>query len=465
MRQRDNSGRFTKGAPAPDGINIQNSMTQLVQSAFAQTNLTSFLPALTNNIYAPLSINWTLLMYMYKTHGIIQTAIEVPVLDALRGGLVLKSDELGADELKDLEDALEKLGILDTVGTAKVWARLFGGGALVINTEADPMTPLGDDEFAPGKKVEFYAANRWEVSSPHRIAEFYNFYGRNIHHSRVLTMIGKEAPYILRWQLAGWGMSEIERMLEPFNQYIRTVNVIYELLEEAKIDVYKLENFNAQLASSAGTQLTERRVQLMNQLKNFNRAIVMDMKDDFAQKQLTFSGLAEMMKEARIGIASALRMPMTKLFGLSASGMNAGEEDIENYNAMIESEVRQPLRPVIRKILLLMSRAMFGQEFDIAFEFKPLRILSAEQEENVKTQKHNRYTQLYDRGIIDARELAEMSQKDNLVSMEIQAAKGNGDPFPAAPGTEGDGMDDGEGEDEKKDKGESNGKGKDRDRV
>jgi hypothetical protein len=188
----------------------------------------------------------------------------------------------------------------------------------------------------------------------------------------------------------------------------------------------------------------------MNQLKNFNRAIVMDMNDEFQQKQLTFSGLAEMMKEARIGIASALRIPMTKLFGLSASGMNSGEDDIENYNAMVESEVRQPLRKIIRKVLTLMTRAQFGEELQVDFNYKPLRVLGAVEEETIKSQKHNRYLALYDRAIIDSKELAEMEQKDNLLSMEIEAAKGTKDPFPAAPGSEGDGMDG--------DKGDTNGK-------
>ena len=54
--------------------------------------ITSFNPSLAANIYAPLTLMWTNLLYLYTTHGTMQTAIDMPVLDALRGGLELSSD-------------------------------------------------------------------------------------------------------------------------------------------------------------------------------------------------------------------------------------------------------------------------------------------------------------------------------------------------------------------------------------
>lgn len=429
---------------------FQNSMSTLVLAAQAQSNLTSFNPIITNNIYAPITLNWTMLMYMFKTHGVIQTSMEVPVLDALRGGLEFKSKNMDHDDLWELEDEIEKLGVYNVVAEGQTWARLFGGAALIINAPGDPATELTDADLLKADKVEFYACNRWELGASHKLdaahmpgltrsdgsmaaprtSETYLFYGKPLHQSRVLTLMGKNAPYILRWQLAGWGMSEVERMVEPFNQYLRTMNVIYELLNEAKIDVYMLQNFNTQLGSAAGTALTEKRINLMNQLKKFNSAVVMDMNDKFDQKQLTFSGLAEMMKEARIGIAAALRMPLTKLFGLSATGFSSGEDDIENYNAMVESEVRQPLRPTLRRLLEIIMLVKHKRKLDLTFEYRPLRMMSAKDEEEIKTQKHKRIMDLYDRALIDSQEVGQMEQKDKLVSIDIDAAKGLLDPQP-----------------------------------
>lgn len=431
-----------------DNSEIRNSLASVVASAQMQSNLTSFNPIINNNIYAPLSINWQILTYMYKTHGIIQTAIDMPVLDALRGGVDIHSAEMDVDDIKELNDEMEENGILEAVGEAMIWARLYGGGAIIINTDQDPAKPLDSKRIS---RLELYAANRWELTTstgwvpqPNQIdqrgnqqsimgipgiyakenSDYFYFYGMKIHNSRVITVKGKTAPYIIRWQLAGWGMSEVERMVEDFNSYLKTREVLYELLEEAKIDVYQFENLTAQLATQAGTELTKKRVALMNQLKSFQRAIVLDKNDIFEQKQITFSGLAEVMKENRIGIAAALRMPLTKLFGLSAAGFNSGEDDIENYNAMVESEVRSRLRRPIKKVLNLLSMLKFGVELDQRFEFRPLRVLGAVEEEGIKTSKQNRYMTLYDRALISSQELGQITEKEGLVPIETEMSRG-----------------------------------------
>lgn len=393
--------------------------------------LTSLTPMLQNNLYAPVTLMWTNLMYLYKTHGLIQTAIDMPVLDALRGGLDLHSDQLDSEDLGLLEDKMEEDNVLERIGDAFIWARLFGGGALVINTEGDCSEPVGD-EVEDGGKIELYDACRWELQCERRIpkTEEYGYYGKKLHASRVITILGKRAPWLIRAQLSDWGMSEIERMVEDFNLFLRNRNVIYELLEEAKVDIYQLKGFTAQLASSTGTNLTTRRIQAMNQIKNFNNALVMDSEDKYEMKQMSFGGLADMMKENRMGIASALRMPMSKLFGIPSTGQSSGEDDIENYNGMIESEVRGPMKPVLRKVLKLYVKNLFGDDLDINFKFKPLRILSGTDEEAIKTSKSTRYVQLFEHMMINSKELGEMLQKDNLVPIPLEAEEGLLDAHP-----------------------------------
>lgn len=395
-------------------------------SPFGQTPLTSFNPMLQNNVYAPLTIDWTILMYAYKTHGIIQALVDMPVLDALRGGLNIRSKQLSEDEIGLLTDTLEKKGVLDVIGTAQNWTRLFGGGGIIISTDAPIEEPLDFKHLSKDKQVEFYACNRWELMAPWRTAERYNFYGKTIDASHVITMSGKEAPYTLRWQLAGWGMSELERVLEDFNTYIRIKNVIYELLYEAKVDVYKFKDFAAQMLSAEAEQQTNKRMAITNAQKNFNSAILMDKEDEFEQRQISFSGLAEIYRESRIELAASLRIPMRKLFGLSSTGLNAdssGDTDTENYNAMIESEIRRPLRPVIRQVLDVLCISLFGDTYDLDFEFAPLRMMSAKEEEEINTSKFNRMMTLFDRGLIDAPELSELLSKEKLLDSEIELSE------------------------------------------
>lgn len=441
-------------------MHLQNSLTSMVQGVMGQSNLTSFNPMIQNNIYAPLTINFTLLSYFYKTHGIIQTAIDAPVMDALRGGIDIKSDEgeLDEDNVKELHDAIEEQDIISVWTDTGIWQRLFGGGAIIINTGEDPSTPLNLDR--PINHLELYAAARWELQSPSRIAstggvneiktnrmnpweqyaskmtDYYLFYGTKIHNTRVLSLAGKAAPFIIRWQLQGWGMSEVERMVEDFNIYIRTRNVLYDILNEAKVDVYRLNGLADALISDESTAIIQKRIQNTNQLKNFNNALLLDKEDEYETKQLTFSGLAEVMKENRIGIASALRMPISKIFGVAASGFSSGEDDIENYNAMVESEVRQPMKRIIRKTIDLLCLWKFGATFQYHWDYKPMRVMSTMDEEEVKMKKHQRIIDMYDRGLMDSEEVGIAENRASLIEIETKAAQGKLEDFPAPAGAE-----------------------------
>ena len=437
-----------KGLRSGEQAELRNTLSTLVQAAQRQSNLTSFNPIIQNNIMAPLTINWMALTYMYKTHGLLQTAIEVPVLDGLRDGLDITSKEMDEDDIKEVEDYIEEFGVYETMTESMIWARLFGGAAIIINVDQKPELPLNEAKI---KKLELYSCNRWELYAPHilkegnnvnpwdiqyaasRSTDHYIFYGIKIHKSRVITLTGKTAPHIIRWQLQGWGMSEVERMVEDFNMYLKTNNVLYELLNEAKMDVFRFKNFNAQLVSDQGTQQVLNRIAAMNQAKAFNNALAMDMEDEYEQKQITFSGIAEVMLQNRIAIAAAVRMPITKLFGQSATGFNSGEDDIENYNAMVQSEVRSKLRRPLRKVLNLITLFKFGQEMDLSFEFKPLRIIGAQEEENIKTSKQNRILSIYDKALADSAETGKALQAEKLIAADTALAMGILDPHPLTP--------------------------------
>lgn len=180
------------------------------------------------------------------------------------------------------------------------------------------------------------------------------------------------------------------------------------------------------------------RIGTVQQAKNMNNALLLDKNDEYDQKQLTFTGIAEVMRENKMGIASALRMPISKIFGVASSGFSSGEDDIENYNAMVESEVRSHIRKPLRAVIDLIMRFKWGRTYDYKINFKPLRVMSAKDEEDIREKKFNRLVQLYDRGLMDSKEFGEALHKDTLVSVDTKAAEGLLEDYPERPmGSEG----------------------------
>lgn len=420
---------------------ITNSLSDLVAGVRVSTMLTggsdlaSYGTIAYNNNYSLLTLNRIILTYLYTSSGIFQTAIELPTQDALSRGIEIESDQMSPTDIDELLDFMEESGQWSALLSAWNWARLYGGAGLIINTNQEPGEALDYRTLNKGP-LELYDADRWQFDNAHPYAgdydemlygkppELLHLYGQPIHTSRIIKIKGKRAPYYVRRQLRGWGMSEGERMIRDLNLYLKTQNVLYEILDESKIDVYKINGLAQKLLNEAGTSVVTRRIQLANELKNYVNALVLDAKDEYEQKTQTFTGLAEVGKENRIGICSALRMPQTKLFGLSASGFNTGESDLENYNMMVESETRAPMRPIIRELIELNMFHLWGRKAPFRFNFPPLRLLGAKEEQDVKTAQQTRALALYDRGLINSGELGQMLENDSVVTIDTNLTSG-----------------------------------------
>ena len=392
-----------------------------------------------NNRWYLVSNMRQLLSEVYVEHGLIQTLIDVPVDDGLRGGVEIKSKQLSPEEIEALQIYVDREDILDgVIGRALKWNRLYGGAGILIMTDQDPKEPLNIEAIGPDTPLEFRAVDMWELFWDKQGSEgydpeiqehhfdYFNYYAKKIHKSRVMRMKGLIPPSFIRPRLRGWGFSIVEAVVRSFNQYLKANNLSFEVLDEFKVDIFKFKGLANTLLSATGEAQVRKRISIANKQKNYNTAVALDAEDDFTSKQLSFSGLAETMKEIKIGIASDLRMPLTKIFGVSSAGFNSGEDDIEVYNAMVESQVRNKCKYDILKVLEIICQKEYGYvPDDLQITFKPLRVLSAEQEENVKTQKFNRLLAARSAGEIDQKFFINCCNKDNLFSVPCELEEMN----------------------------------------
>ena len=391
-------------------------------------------PMFYNNRYYMITNMRTLLNEMYIEHGIIQTMIDQPVEDGFRGGFKIISSELSNDEIIELEKKIEETEAVEKLIEALKWNRLFGGAGLIINVAGeDPRDDFDIEAVGEGREIEFYSADRWELANnPYiltptltpngqRVKDVnFNYDGIESNPSRVLILRGKPAPSLKRLQLQGWGMSELERLVSPMNKFLKNQNVIYELLDEAKLDVYSIDNYAGSVASGQ-EEAVKKRIMLTNYMKSYLNALILDSEDKFDQKQMSMTGVSEVLREARYDIASAMKMPVTKIFGMSSAGFNSGDDDIENYNSMIERDVRTPAKNIIKTIVRLLCKATFDYiPEDIDIEFESLRIMKETEEEALRTSKYNRFRDLYINGLITKGEFYDLLNQENVIQQELK---------------------------------------------
>lgn len=375
-----------------------------------------------------LTYYWLELTYFYKSNGFIQTAINQIVDDAFRNnGLMIDSKTLSTDELEELKQALIDNGDIEAIMDCIRWGQLYGGGVIIANTEQDYKLPI-DLEDLKDKKLKFLASDRWqckadgvspELCKTFTLCDYINDDNLNnvtIDTSRIGIFTGVKAPYQLKSLLNGWGLSIFESIIPPLTQYLKAMGVTLELLDEAKIDVIKIMDLASTLMSPSGEALIRKRLKLVTDNKNYKSSIAMDSNDDYNQKQINFSGLPQMIEQIQYLVCAALKRPYSKIFGKGSSGFSSGEDDLENYNTIVDSEIRRPATKLIKWVINLRCCQLFGRELpDIVIKWRPLRVMTEKEQAEINNRRLADYIMLLEHQIMTPKQVAQHLTEDNYI--------------------------------------------------
>lgn len=377
--------------------------------------------------------HWVSLTNAYNKNSFLQTAVNQKVEDAFQNdGLIIDSKTLSTDEIEKLRTTMEEEGDFEAIIDCIRWGRLYGGGVIVANTEQDPTKPL-DKKALKGQKLKFLATNRWQCTSqavnPYVADKFIftdnmqesdvldsNAMSQEIDASRVAVFTGNNAPYLTRTILNGWNASIFEGILEPIENLLGGFNVTLELLSEAKIDIFKISNLATTLNSPNGEALIKKRLEIATANKNYKSSLAMDMEDDYQQKQISFGGIPQLLEQLMYIFCGYLRYPVSKLFGKGSSGFSSGEDDLENYNSTVNSEVRIPARRLIHWVVNLRCMQLFGRELpDFKPQWRPLRAMSEKEQAEINSRRLDDYIKLKQANVMTARQIGQKLTEDGYI--------------------------------------------------
>lgn len=386
------------------------------------------------NAYDLITYRWVALTNAYNKNSFLQTAVNQKVEDAFRNdGLIIDTKTLDTEELETLRKTMDEEGDIEAIMDCIRWGRLYGGGCLIANTDQDPKLPL-DEKQLKGRKLKFLATNRWQCSplgiSPDvaktfaftdtmqegMVSQDYVNYYQELDRSRVKTFSGINAPYLTKNILQGWNASIFEGILEPIQNLLGGFNVTLELLSEAKIDVFKISDLAATLLSPDGERQIRKRLSIATANKNYKSSLAMDSNDDYQQKQINFGGIPQLLEQLMYIFCGYLRYPVSKLFGKGSSGFSSGDDDLENYNGTVDSEVRIPARALITWVVNLRCQQLFGRELpDFRPKWKPLRVMSEKDQAEINSRRLADYIVLLEHQVMTPKQVAQKLTEDTYI--------------------------------------------------
>lgn len=229
--------------------------------------------------------------------------------------------------------------------------------------------------------------------------------GKEVHKTRLLTLIGREVPDMLKPAYAFGGLS-MTQMVKPYvDNWLRTRQSVSDLVHSFVVNVLKT---NMGTSSQDGGAALFTRVDFFNTVRDNSGTMVIDKDtEEWSNVQTSLGTLDQLQAQAQEQMASIARIPLVKLLGISPHGLNASSEgELRSFYDWIaafqELMFAEPLATIIGFIQL----SKFGDvDPAIVAEFKPLWQLDAAARANVEKTKADTHAVYMDAGVVGPEEV------------------------------------------------------------
>lgn len=393
----------------------------------------------------------------YRGLPLARKVVDIPADDACREWREWQAE---AEQISDLEAEERRLGLRQKIRDGMKLARIDGGAVLYIGTkDSDPMKPLDPERMGRGglSYVALLAASKVTagatVLDPLRIEagqpEHYTIGASvQVHPSRIVRLTGAPILDEDRCPTNLWGDSVLLGLLDTIKRLGGTEQNIASLVYEAKVDVVKIPDFMRNLSANGeeyANQITKRAT-LAATAKGINGMLLLDAEEEYQQKSASFATLPDILDRFMQAVAAEADIPMTRLFGMSPSGMNAtGESDMRNYYDRIRAMQTLDLEPSMAVLDECLIRSALGERPpELHYNWRPLWQPSAKERAEIGDKHATSFERLARLGLLPEEALATtmvnvMTESGVMPGLESAVAEyyeGGGEGEGAAPDTD-----------------------------
>ncbi|MBG6243323.1 MAG: DUF1073 domain-containing protein [Candidatus Symbiopectobacterium sp. Dall1.0] len=318
----------------------------------------------------------------YIENWIARSIIDIPVDDSTR-----EWREFASDDSTAIREAEKRYNVQAVTQDAFKWAGVYGGAGVLMITDQSFHKPLNVKKIKQGSLKRLLVLDRmfingqaFNVTNPlaenYMLPDYFVVNGgtQQIHYSHFVKAPGAPLPMRLRMVNGGWDDSRLRRCLEDVKDAVSAKSGVAALIQEANIDVINRENLSNDLASGDMDDTIARRYNIFGMMKSLYRLALLDSKEAFDRKQISFGGLGEILNALMEWTSGAAGIPMTRLFGIQAKGLgDSGQGDMNNYYNTIRGSQESQYRPFLKRIDEVLIRSTLGDmPGGLDFEFAPL---------------------------------------------------------------------------------------------
>lgn len=366
----------------------------------------------TQYILDRLSLNYWLMLTMYRNHWICRRIVDLPAEEMCKNWARLNC-ELPPDDIKRFDRAILRTQFPAQIEQAIKWARLYGGAGCLIcikGHEGRLEEPLELDDVQPASFLGVMPFDRWQGIVPtgpvcadfnrpqdFGLPEFYEVRGQEtsksfkVHASRVLRFTGPSVPIPELQAMSWWGISSLEVVFEEIRKRDNASWAMLQLLFRAQVLAQKNPQLASMLsglgASSQAAQQFYRRMQAQNELLSNQSMMILGEDGELFTTQYSFSGLDGVYQQFQMDCAGAAEIPLTLLFGRTMTGIGqTNEADMRNFENRIAHNQNTDMKPQLMKVYPVICMSELGEvPDDLDLTFPSVRTLTEEEKGKLAT--------------------------------------------------------------------------------
>jgi phage-related protein (TIGR01555 family) len=248
----------------------------------------------------------------------------------------------------------------------------------------------------------FFTPQKWYVQ------------GVTIHHTRLLTFVGREVPDILKPAYMFGGLS-LSQMAKPYvDTWLRNRQSVSDMLRTYSITVLKTDLASA-LSGSNSTSVLDRAALFTLTRDNQGLFLADFNKEEVANVSAPLGTLDHLLAQSQEQMAAVFATPLVILLGITPTGLNASSDGefrafYDHIAALQEHLFRDHLSKVIEIIQIWLWGAI---DEDISFRFEPLWQLDEAGKAAVEKTKADTHAVYVDAGVIAPEEVREALAADD----------------------------------------------------
>lgn len=264
----------------------------------------------------------------------VQDGIAAFIVDGFPEAALMKDIAIIGDQDGVALRISSQTGLLRAVKKAGSFLRLTGGAIVVTEYEGDRTESLANEppEGAKVKGYRVYSAGKVELHTEDfdgekpRVFRINLLGGRQVllHPSRCTVFHGDELPDVLENSLAEsyFGVSALYPVEQSLKELAAVSGAIINMAQETGTLLMRMSNLNLMLSKpDCGVSDIHKVMSLLKLTMNSMRAAFAGKDDGFDILSHNFQGLPEVWQKCMVQVAAKSRIPMSILFGQSATGL------------------------------------------------------------------------------------------------------------------------------------------------